>query len=121
MTSAEEVPHIPCSIGARQAEPPASEEELVHFFFASTCNFDWPYYAPQARRGAHMWRDQSMASTEEVPHIPSISSCVNKCWIFISIHDLFMGDIQDLFTHALMEEEMSWTSSVLAIDRSLHM
>ena len=82
MTSAEEVPHIPCSIGARQAEPPASEEELVHVFFASTCNFDWLYFAPQARRGAHMWRDQSMASTEEVPRIPSsISACVNKSWI----------------------------------------
>ena len=32
-----------------------------------------------------------------------------------------MGDIQDLFTHALMEEGMRGTSSVLAIDRSLHM
>ena len=52
MTSAEEVPHIPCSIGARQTEPLAPKEELVHVFFASTCNFDWPYYAPQARRGA---------------------------------------------------------------------
>ena len=82
MTSAEEVPHTPCSIGARQAERPASEEELVHVFFASTCNFDWLYFAPQARRGAHMWRDRSMASTEEVPRIPSsISACVNKSWI----------------------------------------
>ena len=33
MTSAEEVPRITCSIGARQAEPPAPEEELVHVFF----------------------------------------------------------------------------------------
>ncbi len=82
MTSAEEVPHIPCSIGARQAEPPAPEEEFVHVFFASAGNFDWPYFGPQARRGAHMWRDQSMASTEEVPHTPlSIGACVNKCWI----------------------------------------
>ena len=80
MTSAEEVPRTLCSIGARQAEPPAPEEELVHVFFASTCNFDWPYFAPQARRGADMWRDRSMASTEEVPLISSyISSCVNKC------------------------------------------
>ena len=79
MTSAEEVPHIPCSIGARQTEPLAPKEELVHVFFASTCNFDWPYFGPQARRGAHMWRDQSMASTEEVPHITSsIGACVNK-------------------------------------------
>ncbi len=59
MTSAEEVQRIPFSIGVRQAEPPAPEEEPVHVFFASTCNFDWPYFAPQARRGAHMWRDQS--------------------------------------------------------------
>ena len=79
MTSAEEVPHIPCSIGARQAEPPASEEELVHVFFASTCNFDWPYFGPKPHQGAHMWRDQSMASTEEVPHITSsIGAGVNK-------------------------------------------
>ena len=79
MTSAEEVQHIPCSIGARQAKQPAPEEQLVHVFFASTCNFDWPYFGPQARRGAHMWRDQSMASTEEVPHITSsIGACVNK-------------------------------------------
>jgi hypothetical protein len=33
MTSAEEVPHIPCSIGALEAEPPAPEEELVHVYF----------------------------------------------------------------------------------------
>ncbi len=47
MTSAEEVPRTPCSIGAPQAEPPAPKEELVHVFFASTYNFDWPYFAPQ--------------------------------------------------------------------------
>ena len=82
MTSAEEVQRIPCSIGARQAEPPASKEELVYFFFSSTGNFHWPYFVPQARRGAHMWRDQSMASTEEVQRIScSICPCVNKCWI----------------------------------------
>ncbi len=80
MTSAEEVPRISCSIGARQAEPLAPEEELVHVFFASTCNFDWRYFGPQARRGAHMWRDQSMASTEEAPRISCfIGACVNKC------------------------------------------
>jgi hypothetical protein len=54
MTSAEEVLRIPSSIGARQAEPPAPEEELVHVFFASTCTFDWPYFGPLAHRGAHM-------------------------------------------------------------------
>ena len=55
MTSAEEVPRTPCSIGAPQTEPPAPEEELVHVFFASKCNYDGLYFAPQARRGAHMW------------------------------------------------------------------
>ena len=32
MTSAEEVPRIPSSIGARQAEPPAPQNGLVHVF-----------------------------------------------------------------------------------------
>ena len=32
MTSAEEVPHIPCSVGARQAEPPAPRNGRVHVF-----------------------------------------------------------------------------------------
>ena len=40
MTSAEEVPRITCSIGARQAEPPAPKEELVHVFFC----FNWPIW-----------------------------------------------------------------------------
>ena len=39
MTSTEEVPRIPCSIGARQAEPPAPEERLVHVFFC----FNWQF------------------------------------------------------------------------------
>ena len=79
MTSTEEVPHTPCSIGARQTEPPAPKEELVHVFFASTCNFDRLYFGPQARRWAHMWRGRSMTSTEGIPHIPSsIGACVNK-------------------------------------------
>jgi hypothetical protein len=94
MTSAEEVPRTPCSIGARQAELPAPEEELVHVFFASTCNFDWPYFGPQARPGAHTWRDRSMANTEEVQCIPSsIGACeiksrispVNTTWILMDI------------------------------------
>ena len=32
MTSAEEVLRIPCSVGARQAEPPAPQNGLVHVF-----------------------------------------------------------------------------------------
>ena len=32
MTSTEEVPHIPCSIGDRQAEPPAPQNGRVHVF-----------------------------------------------------------------------------------------
>ena len=32
MTSTEEVQRIPCSIGARQAEPPAPQNGLVHVF-----------------------------------------------------------------------------------------
>ena len=32
MTSTEEVPRIPSSIGARQAEPPAPQNGLVHVF-----------------------------------------------------------------------------------------
>jgi hypothetical protein len=32
MTNAEEVQHIPSSIGARQAEPPAPQNGLVHVF-----------------------------------------------------------------------------------------
>jgi hypothetical protein len=32
MTNAEEVPRIPCSVGARQAEPPAPKNGLVHVF-----------------------------------------------------------------------------------------
>ena len=41
--------------------------------------------------------------------------------IFISIHDLFTGDIQYLFTHAPMEEGMRGIPSVLVIERPLHM
>ena len=32
MTNAGEVPRIPCSVGARQAEPPAPQNGLVHVF-----------------------------------------------------------------------------------------
>ena len=32
MTSAEEVPRIPCSVGARQAEPPAPQNGLAYVF-----------------------------------------------------------------------------------------
>ena len=32
MTSAEEIPHIPCSIDVRLAEPPAPQNGLVHVF-----------------------------------------------------------------------------------------
>ena len=32
MTSNEEVPRIPCSIGARQTEPPAPQNGRVHVF-----------------------------------------------------------------------------------------
>ena len=28
-----------------------------------------PYFGPQAREGAHMWRGHSMTSTEEVPRV----------------------------------------------------
>ncbi len=95
MTSDEEVPHTPCSIGARQAKPPAPEELLVHVFFASTCNFDWPYFGPQARRGVHMWWDRSMTSAEEVPSISfSIGTCVNKSWISPVNMSCILMDIQ---------------------------
>jgi hypothetical protein len=36
----------------------------------------------------------------------------NQCLISISIHDLFTGDIQHLFTHAPMEEGMRWVKTV---------
>ncbi len=76
MTSAEEVLHTPCSISARQTEPPGPKEELVLVFFAPTCNFDWLYFGPQACKGAHIWRARSMTSTEEIQLNPSsISAC----------------------------------------------
>ena len=71
MTSTEEVPHVSCSIGARQAEPPAPEKGLVHVFSLQHANFDWPYFGLQARQAAHMWRGCSMTSAEGVPRIPS--------------------------------------------------
>jgi hypothetical protein len=37
MTSAEEVPHTPCSIGAPQTEPPTPQNGLVHAFKFSRC------------------------------------------------------------------------------------
>ena len=52
MTSAEELPRITCSIGARQAEPPAPEEELVHFFFLlQLATLTGPILAPRPADG----------------------------------------------------------------------
>ncbi len=57
MTSAEEVPSITCSIGARQAEPRARKERLVHVFSESAfqqATLTGPYFGPQACQWAHM-------------------------------------------------------------------
>jgi hypothetical protein len=51
MTSAEEVPRTPCSIGARQAELPAPEERLVHVFSFQHATSTGRISAPRPAQG----------------------------------------------------------------------
>ena len=51
MTSAEEVPRITCSIGARQAELPAPEERLVHVFSLQLATLTGRISAPRPAKG----------------------------------------------------------------------
>ena len=71
MTSAEEVPRTPFSVGARQAEPPALKNGLVHVFLLKRATLTGRISTPQASQGTHKWSARSMTSAEEVPRIPS--------------------------------------------------
>ncbi len=51
MTSAEEVPHIPCSVGARQAEPPAPQNGLVHVFLLKQATLTVRISTPRPAKG----------------------------------------------------------------------
>ena len=51
MTSAEEVPRITCSIGARQAELPAPKERLVHVFSLQLATLTGRISAPRPANG----------------------------------------------------------------------
>ena len=51
MTSAEEVPHIPCSVGARQAEQPDPKNGLVHVFSLQRATSTGRISAPRPAKG----------------------------------------------------------------------
>ena len=51
MTSAEEVPRIPCSVGARQAEPSAPKNGLVHIFSLKLATSTGRILAPRPAKG----------------------------------------------------------------------
>ena len=70
MTSTEEVQRIPCSIGARQAEPPAPQNGLVHVFSLQQATSTGRISAPRPAEGLACGGAALLTSTEEVPRIP---------------------------------------------------
>jgi hypothetical protein len=73
MTSAEEVPHTPCSIGVRQTEPPVPEEELVHVFLLQHATLTGRISPPRPAKGLTCGGTYSWQALRRSPLFPLLA------------------------------------------------